>query len=200
MDGPDTTDPWYTERLVTRPTALWKRLIPNPYRWNLRRLGMGRVLDVGCGVGRCLEFIDGDGVGIDHNPESVAECRRRGLEAHTPEEFAALDAGRFDTILLSHVLEHIGAEDGDALVARYLPSLRDGGRVILITPQEAGQRSDPTHVRFVDAPDSERLLAELGATRIRSRSFPLPRRAGRYFLYNETIVVGTFSGGADTAD
>jgi 2-polyprenyl-3-methyl-5-hydroxy-6-metoxy-1,4-benzoquinol methylase len=200
MDGPDTTDSWYTERLVTKPTSLWKRVIPNPYRLNLRRLRMGRVLDIGCGVGRCLAFIDGNGVGIDHNLGSVEECRRRGLEAYAPEQFEEIDAGLFDTILLSHVLEHLDAEQGDALVARYLPYLRPRGRVVLITPQEAGQRSDSTHVRFVDAADSRDLLAGLGAEGIRCRSFPFPRWTGRLFLYNETIVIGTLSGTADTAD
>ena len=33
-----------------------RRMLPTqaPYRWNLRRLRLGRVLDVGCGVGRNL--------------------------------------------------------------------------------------------------------------------------------------------------
>lgn len=200
MDRPNTTDIWYTDRLRNRPRAFWKRLIPNPYRWNLRRLRPGRMLDVGCGVGRCLAFVDGDAVGIDHNPSSVQECRDRGFQAHTPEEFAALDLGTFDTILLSHVLEHLDATDGEELVARHLGRLRPGGRVILITPQEAGQRSDPTHVRFVDAAESRRLLERLGASDVRARSFPFPRAVGRVFLHNETVVVGAFTGPPEGAD
>lgn len=200
MDGPNTTDPWYTERLQRSGASSLRRSIPDPYRWNLRRLRLGRVLDIGCGVGRCLAFLDGHGVGVDHNPTSVAECRRRGFEAHTPEEFATLEVGQFDTLLLSHVLEHLEAEAGSALVAEHLHRLRPGGRILLITPQEAGQRSDPTHVRFVDAEASRALLSGLGATGIRSRSFPFPRIVGRVFVHNETHVIGTLSGPSGTAD
>ena len=200
MDQPNTTDPWYTDRLRRRPRALWKRLIPNPYRWNIRRLRPGRMLDIGCGVGRCLAFVDGNGVGIDHNESSVAECRARGFEAHTPEEFDLIDPGSFDTILLSHVLEHLDAAAGEELVSTYLPHLRPGGRIVLITPQEAGQRSDPTHVRFVGAAESRALLEHLGARVVSSRSFPLPRWAGRMFIHNETVVVGTLAGRSGSAD
>jgi SAM-dependent methyltransferase len=152
------------------------------------------MLDIGCGVGRCLAFVDGDGVGIDHNPSSVEECRTRGFEAYTPEEFASVDRGFFDTILLSHVLEHLDASAGEALVSSYLPYLRPGGRIVLITPQEAGQRSDPTHVRFLGAAESRELLESLGARVVRSRSFPLPRWSGRIFVHNETVVVGALAG------
>jgi len=200
MDQPNTTDAWYTERLRSGRGSLWRRLLPDPYRWNLRRLALGRVLDIGCGVGRCLGFLDGHGVGIDHNPTSVAACRQAGFEAYTPEQFSALDLGQFDSLLLSHVLEHLEAPDGRALIERYLPHLRSGGRIILITPQERGQRSDPTHVRFVDSADGRALLAELGAADIDARSFPLPRIFGRVFTHNETVLIGTLSGGGDPAD
>jgi SAM-dependent methyltransferase len=152
------------------------------------------VLDIGCGIGRCLAFNRGVGIGIDHNPTSVVLCRERGLDAFTPDEFALADHGTFDSVLLSHVLEHLDEADGTALVSRYLPFLRAGGRVVLISPQESGQRSDPTHVRFVGVDESARLLHSLGATEITSRSFPFPRIAGRVFRYNETVVIGTLRG------
>ena len=175
-------------------------MIPNPYRWNLRRLDLGRVLDVGCGVGRCLAFLDGNGVGVDHNPTSVAECRARGFQAHTPEEFGALEFEPFDTLLLSHVLEHLDPESGESLLRTYLPHVRSGGRIVVITPQEAGQRSDPTHVRFVDAGAARSTLSLIGASDLSVRSFPLPRLVGRVFVHNETIAIGTLSGAFDPAD
>jgi 2-polyprenyl-3-methyl-5-hydroxy-6-metoxy-1,4-benzoquinol methylase len=200
MEQSDTSGSWYTDRLRSRPEAAWKRIVPNPYRWNLRHLDLGRVLDVGCGVGRCLGFLDGRGVGVDHNPTSVAECRARGFEAFTPEEFAARGFPLFDTLLLSHVLEHLDAESGEELVRSYLPHVRPGGRVVLITPQEAGQRSDPTHVRFVDAEAARALLTRIGASVSTVRSFPFPRLVGRVFVHNETIASGTLSDADDSAD
>jgi len=200
MEQSDTSGSWYTERLRSRPQSVWKRVIPNPYRWNLRHMRLGRVLDVGCGVGRCLEFLDGNGIGVDHNPTSVDECRARGFEAYTPEAFALVDVGMFDTLLLSHVVEHLDPSSGVELVRSYLPYIRAGGRIVLITPQEAGQRSDPTHVTFVDGEVARSLLASLRIPASRVRSFPFPRPIGRFFVHNETIAIGTLSSSRGMAD
>ena len=63
----------------------------------------------------------------------------------------------FDTLLCAHVLEHLDEATGVELIRTYLPYLRPKARVILITPQERGQRSDATHVRFMDEPALTRL-------------------------------------------
>ena len=200
MEQSDTSSSWYTDRLRSRPQSFWKRVVPNPYRWNLRHLKLGRVLDVGCGVGRCLAFLDGNGVGVDHNPTSVDECRARGFDAYTPEAFALLELGSFDTLLLSHVIEHLDPDSAENLVRSYLPYIRGGGRIVLITPQQAGQRSDPTHVTFVDAEAAQSLLASVHIPVSRVRSFPFPRPLGRFFVHNETIAIGTLSSDRGTAD
>jgi hypothetical protein len=41
--------------------------------------------DVGCGLGRNLGHLDGNGVGVDHNAESVAIAQSRGLRAFRNE-------------------------------------------------------------------------------------------------------------------
>jgi 2-polyprenyl-3-methyl-5-hydroxy-6-metoxy-1,4-benzoquinol methylase len=194
-DAPaDTSGEWYAERLVNRRSQWWRRFVPDPYRWNIRRSRLGRVLDIGCGVGRCLEFNGGVGIGVDHNPTSVALCRRRGLEAYTPEEFAALDPGLFDSMLLSHVLEHTTPEEGRALLTRYLSYVRPGGTVMLITPQRAGQRSDPSHVRPLGRAALRGELEALGLVDLQTRSFPFPAVAGRWFRHNENQAIGHLPG------
>lgn len=191
--GGGTEEATYTSRLDQLEKVWWKRLldVQRPYRANLRRMGLGRVLDVGCGLGRNLTNLGGHGVGVDHNPDSVAVAVSRGLVAFTPEAFLASEharPGRFDAMLLAHVAEHLQAEDLLALVRTYLPFLDDRRRVVLITPQERGFATDPTHVRFVDDEALRETALALSARIASLRSFPFPRPAGRVFPYNEFVL------------
>lgn len=184
----------YTRRLQARADLWWKRLLPTqaPYRWNLRRLDLGRTLDVGCGVGRNLAYLPAGGVGVDHNPTSVQACRDRGLEAYTTGEFFASRHAQpqsFDSCLVAHVLEHLAESEAFEVVCRYVPLVRDGGRLVFITPQERGFASDRTHVRFIGFRESEDLAGALGLSVELRYSFPLPRAAGRVFTYNEFVTV-----------
>ena len=163
-----------------------------PYRWNLRRLDLGRTLDVGCGLGRNLAFLAPGSVGVDHNPDSVAVARSRGLIAYDVDEFMAdhaADKGSFDSILIAHVIEHLSAAEAEGIFDMYLPLLRDGGRVCFITPQERGYSSDETHVRFSDFGVLRELCAHAGLVPERQYSFPLPRFMGKLFTYNEFVLV-----------
>jgi SAM-dependent methyltransferase len=164
-----------------------------PYRWNLRRLELGFTLDLGCGTGRNLAHLGGNGIGIDHNPHSVAAARARGLEAYTGEEFRGsrhATPGRFDALLVAHVLEHMPLAEAKVLVGEHLVYVKGGGRVVLITPQEAGFASDGTHVAFTGFAELERVLAAHGLALERRYSFPFPRFVGRVFPHNEFVVVG----------
>jgi len=192
----DTATAAYAARLERLETVWWKRWldVQRPYRWHLRRLRLGYVLDVGCGLGRNLVNLGGReaGVGVDHNADSVAACQRRDLIAYTPEAFRAsahAQPGRFDALLCAHVVEHMRFAEAQALLAEYLPYLRAGGRAVLITPQEAGFASDATHVEFMDLGALDRLARAIGLAPERAYSFPFPRAAGRLFKYNEFVLV-----------
>lgn len=197
MKRPSTETADYKDRLVRESGVWWKRWldVQRPYRWNLQRLEPGRTLDVGCGIGRNLAALSRTSVGVDHNVDSVAEAKRRGFDALSSEELSQRRnelLGQFDSLLFSHLLEHLDPVSAQELVASYLPYLRAaGGKTIFITPQEAGYRSDATHVEFVDFVSLSRLCDELGLQMQRQFSFPFPRIAGRYFKYNEFVVVAT---------
>jgi 2-polyprenyl-3-methyl-5-hydroxy-6-metoxy-1,4-benzoquinol methylase len=187
-----TADREYTARLEEQTAKGWKRLIgaQAPYRRHIRRVVEGRVLDVGCGIGRNMQHLDGNGVGVDINPHSVEVARRSGLTAHTAAEFAgSSDAvpGSYDTLLFVHVLEHMEPDQATDLLGTYLPYMRSGGRVVIIVPQEAGFRSDATHVHFLDLNDLATIESEHSLVREEGYSFPLPRAAGRWFTHNETV-------------
>lgn len=188
---PATSGADYAHRLQRLGGAWWKRWlnVQAPYRWNVRRLRLGRTLDIGCGIGRNLRHLDGDAVGVDHNPTSVQICRAQGLAAYTVEEFLAAPGQTFDTLLAAHMVEHLSETDARTTLAGYLPYLKSGGRVVFITPQERGYHSDPTHVWFVGFDELAKLCSDLGLTVTRQYSFPFPRGLGRLFTYNEFVVV-----------
>lgn len=193
-EGVDTRDSSYTARLIGIQSARWKRLldVQAPYRWNLRRLNLGFTLDIGCGIGRNLVNLSGYGVGIDHNAEFVGVARARGLSVFTPEQFRATPfnaADRFESILLAHVAEHMTEQQVARLLSNYLHLLKPRGQVVLIAPQEAGYRSDPTHVQFMDFEGLRRIVCELGLTPVREYSFPFVRIVGRWFRYNEFVSI-----------
>lgn len=191
----DTSGSDYAQRLETLSGAVWKRWlnVQAPYRWNLRRLGLGHTLEVGCGIGRNLEHLGGNAVGVDHNTAAVQAARKRGCTAFTPNEFAASDYahdGAFDSLLCAHVAEHMTFDQAVALLGEYTRLVRSGGKVALIAPQKAGFDSDPTHVEYMDFTRLGQLLETCDVVCERAYSFPFPRFVGRWFRYNEFVVVG----------
>ena len=184
----------YAERLRAKQNAPWKKAldVQRPYRRNLQRQELGRTLDVGCGIGRQLAWLAPGSVGVDHNEHSVAVAREAGHTAYTVNDFLASEhahAGAFESMVLSHVVEHMDWDSGIALVRSYLPYIQPGGRVMFIVPQEVGFRSDSTHVRFFDGDDLVRFSREIGLEPGRPWSFPFPRATGKAFIYNETNLV-----------
>ena len=189
-----TARPEYAARLAGLQGARWKRIldVQAPYRRFLRGLGLGRTLDIGCGIGRNLGNLGPGAVGVDHNVDAIAHCRALGYEAYTSEEFArewSAGGAAFDALLFAHVLEHMARADAVAMVRHYLSHLCPGGRVVMIAPQERGYRSDATHVEFLDLPALQSIAEECDLSVNISRSFPLPRVAGQIFTYNEFVVV-----------
>ncbi len=162
------------------------------YRRNIERLRLGFVLDVGCGLGRNLRHAGGTGVGIDIDDAAVATTRARGLTAFTPAGFSASEYARpegFDSLLMAHVLEHLSPKEGQELLRQYLPFLRANGQLVLICPQEAGFRSDPTHVSFLGGQDLASLADRCEVSVVSVRSHPFPRPVGHIFPHNETVLV-----------
>lgn len=193
-ERPPTQDPEYAQRLERLGSRWWRRVfdVQAPYRRYLRRLDLGLTLDLGCGVGRNLRNLGGHGVGVDHNPASVTLARHAGFVAYTPDEFRASEhcqPARFESLLVAHVLEHLTRSDAVDLVRSYLDYVRPAGLVVMITPQERGFRSDPTHAEFVDFAALAEIAASLRLELLRRDSFPFPRLAGRVFPYNEFVAV-----------
>lgn len=184
----------YTDSLLTRQSKWWKKLlnVQYPYKRNIISLKPGFVLDIGCGVGRNLLHLNGNGIGVDHNATSVKQCLAQGLRAFTNTEFEKTEyytPGTFDSILLAHVAEHMTQNETVQLLAGYQHLLKESGRIIVITPQEAGFKSDDTHVAFTDFEKVQSIFNQLGYQSIKQYSFPFPRFVGKFFKYNEFVSI-----------
>jgi SAM-dependent methyltransferase len=102
----------------------------------LSTLPRGRLLDLGCGDGKLVEFMQDRGwqaEGIDFDPAAVENATRRGLRV----EVGTLQAkhypdNSFDAIILSHFIEHV--HEPVRLLIECHRVLKPGGRVLILTP------------------------------------------------------------------
>ncbi len=100
----------------------------------------GPVLDLGCGRGEVIEFLEGRGVaasGIDGNSAMVKHCQGLDLdvvEADLNEFLRSADEASLGAITCFHVIEHIGPEQLNGLLRNARRVLRPGGLLLLETP------------------------------------------------------------------
>lgn len=95
-----------------------------------------RILDVGCGYGQILKYLNNKGYrvdGVEKNISIVNEVRNNGYNIYTTEEFTNPEK-RYDLLILSHIIEHFQYVDLKDFLELYLKSLKDGGFVLIYTP------------------------------------------------------------------
>jgi SAM-dependent methyltransferase len=94
------------------------------------------VLEAGCMYGYLLdELKDSCNVkGIEIGAESVDFCKKKGLDVTdiSLEDFLQTSSEKFDTIILSHVFEHL--TEPDKVLFQINNHLNPGGTVILSVP------------------------------------------------------------------
>ena len=169
----------------------------NPYRINLRKLITGSCLEIGCGIGRNLGYLNNsENIGIDTNEEAVEYSKSLGYQTYTSESFreSAISSRKFDYLLFSHVLEHMDFDSAKQLVMSYLNNLNYGGKVVIICPQKRGFKSDPTHVEFFDFEALSRVANECGLRVANAYSHPLPIIFSNVFIYNEFVLTAERNG------
>lgn len=143
---------YYTHRPESGDTpapALWmermlRRLSKRVKRGRRERAGMyldktppGRLLDVGCGNGGFLARMAARGwrvEGQEVDVEAAESARtRHGFTVHLgPLHKLRLPSDGYDAIAMQHVIEHV--HEPEKLVAECRRLLRDGGQLIVVTP------------------------------------------------------------------
>lgn len=190
----DTFDEKYTEYQLNR--SFLRKFIRKIYLQHAASLCSGKTIDFGCGVGEHLSFLESGSIGLEVNESTVKHCQSQNLPVslYIPDEdkynLLSLPSGTFNTILISHVLEHLDEPD------KVLKALLDSGerlgvkRVVVIVPQEKGFASDITHRTFIDKEylNSKNIFNYKSWRVLRSGTFPIPG-LGKLFIYNEFFVV-----------
>jgi SAM-dependent methyltransferase len=141
----------------------------------------GVFLDFGCGTGHWLTALRPFGnpaqrlVGIDANPNAIAQLRARGIEAYVGDDAVLAEAFAPDTVdlvLLNHVIEHV--PDPRRTLERLRSVLKPGGTIHATTPNiDAWDRwlfgknwvggwHAPRHFTHYDFSSIARLAAESG--------------------------------------
>ena len=82
-----------------------------------------KILDVGCGFGSKIEFLNTLGflniTGVEINQETVKSCQNKGLNVYHTSSFEKLDT-QYDLILMSHIVEHFNYNDLFCFLSKYL--------------------------------------------------------------------------------
>jgi SAM-dependent methyltransferase len=158
-----------------------------------------RILDVGCGTGTTGEFLRQQRerivVGITYSPKEAELAAPRLSQVIQAElnNFDFSPLGRFDCVILSHILEHLYSPSD--LLARLKCVLGPGSVIVVALPNVLWWRQrieflrgrwryqdwgilDRTHFRFFDLQSSQELLEQAGFEIIlakREGPFPLIR-------------------------
>lgn len=188
----------YAAEQLRRSKHPLRRFVKGFYLREVLRDVRGPTIDFGCGAGQLLHLLPSGSVGLEVNAHLIDALRGRGLTIHQARadmrdfELDGFAAGRFRTLVIAHVLEHL--PDPVAALRVLLASCRRLGifRVIVIVPGARGFASDRTHKTFIDAAWVQAHLAANveGFRRSAPSYFPGPWEwIGDHFVFNEMKLV-----------
>jgi 2-polyprenyl-3-methyl-5-hydroxy-6-metoxy-1,4-benzoquinol methylase len=100
-----------------------------------------RILDFGCGFGQLLDALKSSGFnhveGADINQAAIESLRIRQTTVHdlsSANNFFTDYEEKYDTVIMSHVLEHIAKTEIVALLSSISGLIKPGGRLIVMVP------------------------------------------------------------------
>lgn len=140
-----------------------------------------RILDAACGHGNALYAFHSWGYsnleGVDLSEEQVYEARKRFPQVVCGDviTFLSSHSEQYELITAFDLLEHLPPDEASAFLDGAYQALREGGRLVLQTPNAAGARpgnlmwGDITHCHFYAPCALRQLLNLTGFTDINFR-------------------------------
>lgn len=126
--------------------APWYREFLNPVIKEIST--KGKLLDIGTGSGKMVQILTSEkGVectGVDTNEHMLAEAKKK--LANTNANLVEIKAGQklpfentsFDYVTICSVLFHLKKEDLDSMLKDSVRLLKEGGKIIILTPTGKG--------------------------------------------------------------
>jgi len=139
---------------ISAGSSLYFAELRSRHQRAVMRFVRGRVLDVGCGAGRCCLYLQKHGhqvVGIDVSPLAIKTCRRRGVKDARVLPFTQVSRalGQFDTILMmGNNFGLFGSRRRAQWLLRRLHALTSPDARIVAETNDVYQTKDPDHLRY----------------------------------------------------
>lgn len=144
------------------------------------------ILDIGCGMGYFLWFLQRNGftntAGIDFSPEQIEVAKKYGVNnvyvSHW-KEYLSDKHSKFGFIMLDNVIEHLTKDEIVELLQVILSSLQPGGKLYISTPNSGSVFGLPlafidfTHEVFFTAASLSQVLNACGFNPVQVSGEPL---------------------------
>lgn len=159
-----------------------------------------RILELGCGQGQVLDFLNEQGFssveGVDTSKEQVMVAKRYGLQVYHSDVFDFLHASHqgYDLVLAIDFIEHFTRQELIQLLYGIKEILNKGGHLILRTPNGQGIfvgqiiYGDLTHLTILTPQSLRQILRFTGFEIVRMKESLFSsrglKRKMRYMLWN----------------
>ena len=136
-----------------------------------------KVLDIGCGDGVFMEYLDKEGYdvfGLDTSTDAVESCKKKQLSVFNENALSFLQKKEdsFGSIMCSHLIEHISIDEIHNLIESCYNALANNGILVILTPNVKTLLGgitfwdDPTHIRPYTTKSLEKLFRDKGFSNV----------------------------------
>jgi trans-aconitate methyltransferase len=164
----------------------------------LKEFDSGRIVDLGCGTGEFLKFLQTkkqDFSGIDNNPYLVKKCIDMGFKVNFDDvtKLESIQQASVENAMCDNVLEHLDLEQINDFFVSIKPKMVTNGKLVVIVPAKKGFEHDPTHKTYVNQKIIETICAKY-EIQLKNHFFhPVNISfAGNFFYLNMQVYTLTF--------